>query len=498
MADITKKSVIGNFIWRFAERCGAQLVTFIVSIVLARILDPKDYGTIALVTVFTTILQVFVDSGLGTALIQKKNADDLDFSSVFYFNFIVCIILYVGMFIAAPYIALFYKDTTLTPVIRVISLTIVISGVKGIQQAYVSKNMLFKRFFFSTIGGTIFSAVLGIAMAYMGYGVWALVAQQLSNTAIDTLILWLTVKWRPKKMFSYERLKGLFSFGWKLLISSLLDTAYNNLRNLIIGKLYSSSDLAFYNQGEKFPKVIVMNINASIDSVLLPTMSIEQDNPERIKQMTRRAIKTSTYVMAPLMMGLAFCAEPIVRLVLTDKWIFCIPFLRIFCITYMFWPVHTANLNAINAMGRSDWFLRLEIIKKIVGKTKGLFHIEPNFYCDYGYNIELGENFYSNHNLVILDCAKVIFGDNVFIGPNSGFYTAEHPINAAKRITGNETAHPITVGNNVWFGGNVTVLSGVTIGDNTVIGAGSVVTKDIPANVIAVGNPCKIIRKIEN
>ena len=367
MADITKKSVLGNFIWRFAERCGAQLVTFIVSIVLARILDPKDYGTIALVTVFTTILQVFVDSGLGTALIQKKNADDLDFSSVFYFNFIVCIILYVGMFIAAPYIALFYKDTTLTPVIRVISLTIVISGVKGIQQAYVSKNMLFKRFFFSTIGGTIFSAVLGIAMAYMGYGVWALVAQQLSNTAIDTLILWLTVKWRPKKMFSYERLKGLFSFGWKLLISSLLDTAYNNLRNLIIGKLYSSSDLAFYNQGEKFPKVIVMNINASIDSVLLPTMSIEQDNPERIKQMTRRAIKTSTYVMAPLMMGLAFCAEPIVRLVLTDKWIFCIPFLRIFCITYMFWPVHTANLNAINAMGRSDWFLRLEIIKKIVG-----------------------------------------------------------------------------------------------------------------------------------
>ena len=367
MADITKKNVIGNFIWRFAERCGAQLVTFVVSIVLARILDPKDYGTIALVTVFTTILQVFVDSGLGTALIQKKDADDLDFSSVFYFNFIVCMVLYAGMFMAAPYIAVFYKDTTLTPVIRVISLTIVISGVKGIQQAYVSKNMLFKRFFFSTIGGTIFSAVLGIAMAYMGFGVWALVAQQLSNTAIDTLILWLTVRWRPKKMFSFERLKGLFSFGWKLLVSSLLDTAYNNLRNLIIGKLYSSSDLAFYNQGDKFPKVIVTNINTSIDSVLLPTMSVEQDNPERIKQMTRRAIKTSTYVMAPLMMGLAFCAEPVVRLILTDKWIPCIPFLRIFCITYMFWPVHTANLNAINAMGRSDWFLRLEIVKKIVG-----------------------------------------------------------------------------------------------------------------------------------
>lgn len=359
--------VIKNFIWRFAERCGAQLVTFIVSIVLARILAPEDYGTIALVTVFTTILQVFVDSGLGTALIQKKEADDLDFSSVFFFNFAVCIILYIGMFIAAPFIAEFYNDSSLTSVVRVISLTIVISGVKGIQQAYVSRNMMFKRFFFSTIGGTIFSAVFGIVLAYQGFGVWALVAQQLSNTAIDTLILWLTVKWRPKLIFSWNRLKTLLVFGWKLLVSALLDTCYNNLRNLIIGKMYSSADLAYYNQGDKFPKVIVTNINTSIDSVLLPTMSSAQDDRERVKNMTRRAIKTSTYVMAPLMMGLAFCSVPIVHLVLTDKWLPCVPFLRIFCVTYMFYPIHTANLNAINAMGRSDWFLRLEVIKKIVG-----------------------------------------------------------------------------------------------------------------------------------
>lgn len=362
-----KVNLISNFIWRFAERSGAQIVSFIVSIVLARILAPEDYGMIALVTVFTAILQVFVDSGLGTALIQKKEADDLDFSSVFYFNFIVCIVLYVGMFIAAPYIALFYEDSSLTSVIRILSLTLVISGIKGIQQAYVSRNMLFKRFFFSTIGGTLFSAILGIVMACAGHGVWALVAQQLSNAAIDTLILWGTVKWRPQKMFSWKRLKSLLAFGWKLLVSALLDTAYNNLRNLIIGKMYSSTDLAFYNQGDKFPKVVVTNINTSIDSVLLPTMSSVQDNRERVKQMTRRAIKTSTYVMAPLMMGLAFCAEPIVKLVFTDKWLPCVPFLRIFCITYMFWPVHTANLNAINAMGRSDWFLRLEIVKKITG-----------------------------------------------------------------------------------------------------------------------------------
>lgn len=364
---MVKGNVVKNFIWRFAERCGAQTVTFIVSILLARILSPEDYGTIALVTVFTSILQVFVDCGLGTALIQKKNADDLDFSSVFYFNFIVCILLYIVMFLGAPYIAVFYNDMELVPIIRTISITIVISGIKGIQQSYVSRNMLFKRFFFSTLGGTIFSAIIGITMAYLGFGVWALVAQQLSNAAIDTMILWITVRWRPKLMFSWKHLINLLSFGWKLLASSLLDTVYNNLRNLSIGKIYSSSDLAFYNQGDKFPKVIVTNINTSIDSVLLPAMSGVQDDHMRVKNMTRRAIKTSTYIMAPLMMGLAFCATPIVDLVLTDKWLPCVPFLQVFCVTYMFWPIHTANLNAINSMGRSDIFLKLEILKKVIG-----------------------------------------------------------------------------------------------------------------------------------
>ena len=367
MSVIDKNSTLKNFVWRFAERCGAQLVTFIVSIVLARILAPEDYGQIALITVFTTIMQVFVDSGLGTALIQKKDADDLDFSSVFYFNFVICLILYVVMFVTAPFIAGFYGNSSLTSIIRVISLTIVISGVKGIQQSYVSRNMMFKRFFYLTLGGPVFSAFFGIALAYAGFGVWAIVAQQLSNTAIDTLILWLTVKWRPKRMFSWVRLKGLLSFGWKMLASSLLDTVYNNIRSLIIGKMYSSSDLAYYDQGKKFPNVIVTNINTSIDSVLLPTMASAQDHAGRVKSMTRRAIKTSTYIMAPLMMGLAFCAEPIVGLVLTDKWLPCVPFLRIFCVTYMFYPIHTANLNAIKAMGRSDLFLKLEIVKKVVG-----------------------------------------------------------------------------------------------------------------------------------
>ena len=349
------------------ERCGAQGVTLLVSIVLARILDPEVYGTLALITVFTTILQAFVDSGLGNALIQKKDADDLDFSSVFYFNMAVCLVLYAGMFLAAPLIANWYNKPELIWPIRVLSLTLVISGVKNIQQAYVSRNMMFKKFFFATLGGTIGAAALGIFLAYRGYGVWALVAQHLFNLTVDTLILWITVKWRPKRMFSWQRLKGLLSYGWKLLVARLIDTGYTQMRSLIIGKKYSSEDLAFYNRGHQFPNMLTNNVNDSIDSVLFPSLSQEQSSRENVKSMSRRAIMTSTYLMMPIMFGLAACATPLVRLLLTEKWLPCVPFLYLFCFTYSFLPLHTANLNAIKALGRSDVFLKLEIMKKVLG-----------------------------------------------------------------------------------------------------------------------------------
>mgnify|MGYP000196009624 CR=1 FL=1 len=365
-ANLRNKTISG-LIWRFLERCGAQGVNFIVQIVLARLIAPELYGTIALVTVFTAILQIFVDSGMGNALIQKKDADDLDFSSVFYFNMVVCGVLYLGMYIASPYIASFYNDDELVAVIRVMSLVLVIAGVKNIQQAYVSKTMQFKRFFFATIGGTIVAAVVGIWMAYAGYGVWALVAQNLTNKIIDTIVLWLTVKWRPKLMFSFNRLKGLVSYGWKLLVSALLETVYNNVRQLIMGKLDTTAELGYYNRGKQLPFTIIGNINTSIDSVLFPALSSQQDALERVKSMTRRAIKISSYIMWPIMIGFVFTAEPIVELLLTHKWAGCIPYLRIFCITYVFYPIHTANLNAIKAVGRSDVFLKLEIIKKVIG-----------------------------------------------------------------------------------------------------------------------------------
>lgn len=368
MSDKSLKSkAVGGFIWRFAERCGAQGVSFIVSIVLARLLAPEAYGLISLVTVFTTILSVFVDNGMGTALVQKKDADDLDFSSVFYFNMFMCSLLYVGMFFCAPLIANFYDKQELVPLVRVISITLIISGVKGIQQSFVSKNMLFKKFFFATLGGTIFSAFIGVFLAYKGCGAWALVAQQLSNNIIDTVILWFTVKWRPKWMFSFKRLKGLFSFGYKILLSSLINTGYNQLRSLIIGKVYTSVDLAFYNKATMFPIVVVTNINSSIDSVLLPSMSKVQDDKVAVKSMTRRAMKTSIFIIAPFLIGLAACGESLISILLTDKWLPAYPYMVIFCITYVFYPLHTANLNAIQAMGRSDLFLKLEICKKTVG-----------------------------------------------------------------------------------------------------------------------------------
>ena len=361
-----KQSVITNFIWRLLERGGTYVMNFIVSVVLARLLEPSLYGSIALVTAITAILQVFVDSGMANSLIQKKDTDDLDYSSVFYFNLVFCLLLYLGLFLAAPLIGRIYHDASLVPVVRVLGLTIVVSGIKNVQQAYVAKTMQFRRFFFATLGGTIFSAVVGITLAYLGYGVWALVFQQLLNVTVNTAILWLTVGWKPKRVFSWQRLGGLISYGWKLLISQLLDTAYLKLYQFIIGLRYSTADLAYYNKGDQFPNLIMENTNASLDSVLLPVLSSEQDDKTRVREMTRRAIRVSTYVLMPLMAGLAVCSEPLVRLLLTEKWLPSVPYMQLFCLYYAFWPLHTANLNAIKATGHSGIFLYLEIIKKVL------------------------------------------------------------------------------------------------------------------------------------
>lgn len=363
-----KSSVITSLIWKFLERIGTQGVQFIVAIVLARLLSPADFGLIALVTVFVTIANVFVQSGLNTALIQKKNADNLDFSTVFYSCLALAVLLYLGLFFGAPIIAQFYNNQVeLIPVIRVLGLMLPLGALNAIQEAYVARNMMFKKLFYRSIGAIIPAGIIGVVCAYLGFGIWSLVAQQLSNAFLICVIMWFTVKWRPSLSFSFERWKGLFSFGWKLLCSALLDTFYRNIRDLVIGKLFTPADLGFYNRGDQFPKIIIANINSSIQSVLLPSLSTVQDDRARLKSLARRSIKTSSFLILPMMTGLAAVAKPLTLVVLGEKWLPAVPFIQICCFSYAFWPIHTTNLSAINAVGRSDVFLKLEIIKKCYG-----------------------------------------------------------------------------------------------------------------------------------
>ena len=349
------------------ERSGTQGIQIIVQIVLARLLLPEDYGIITLVLIFIAIANVFVQSGLNTALIQKKDADETDFSSVFYLSLCIACLIYIVLFFTAPLIAAFYEEAQLIPIFRVLAITLFFGAFNSIQNAVIARRMQFKKLFFSSTGAILVSGTVGIYMAYKGYGVWALVGQQISNQLLVTLILWFTLKWRPRRIFSFERLKRLFSFGWKILASSLINEVYMDLRSLIIGKMFKPEILGFYNRGQQFPAVLVSNVDGSIQSVMFPVLASQQDNRSRVKDMMRRAIVTSSFVIFPMMVGLAVTAEPLVKLLLTDKWLPCVPFLQIFCAVYALMPIHTANLQAINALGRSDIFLKLEIIKTIAG-----------------------------------------------------------------------------------------------------------------------------------
>jgi O-antigen/teichoic acid export membrane protein len=362
-----KSKVIISLFWKLMERVGTQGIQFIVQIVLARLLLPEEYGTIAIIAIFISFANVFVQYGFNTELIQKKNADDVDFSSVFYMSLFVAGVFYFVLFFTAPFIAEFYQNQDLIPLLRVLAITLFIGGLNSIQNAVVARKLEFRKLFFSSLGAMLVSGLVGILMAYNGYGTWALVAQQLSNQMTIAIILWFTVKWRPLLLFSMVRLKELFSFGWKLLVSALINILYMDSQSLIIAKIYSPTMLGYFNRGQQFPALIVSNINGSIQSVMFPALSLQQENLQRVKEMVRRAIITSSFLIFPMMVGLAVIAEPLIRILLTDKWLPCVPFLQISCAAYALLPIHTANLQAINALGRSDIFLKLEIVKNVVG-----------------------------------------------------------------------------------------------------------------------------------
>lgn len=373
--------VLSSLVWKFGERIIAQGISFLVSLVLARILVPEQYGTVSMVLVFINIANVFISGGLGEALIQKKGATDEDFSTIFYCGLVISIFLYFVMFILAVPISTFYGNAALINLVRVLALQIPLGSLKTIQHAYVSKHMMFKKFFYSTLGGTLLSGIVGIIMAIYGFGVWALVAQYLCNSVVDMVVLYFTIPWRPKLKFNWKSVNRLLGFGWKMTLAQLINVVYNELRSLVIGKVYSSADLAYYNKGNQLPSLVITNINSSVSSVLFPALANVNDDNAKLKQLTQKSMKLSSYIIFPMMTGLMAVSRPLIRFLFTEKWLPCVPFLIMSCVYWMFQPIQTANVQAIKAAGRSDICLKLEMYKKVIGISLLLITMRISVYA---------------------------------------------------------------------------------------------------------------------
>lgn len=362
-----KQKVISGLFWKILENGGAQGIQFVVSLILARLLTRAEYGTVGIIMIFITIANVIVQNGFSTALVQSRKADAADFSSVCYFSLAAACVMYGLLWAAAPRIAEFYGIEQLRQIVRILALVLFPGAVISVQTAWVSRQMEFKGLFLSTFAASVISGVVSVSMAYRGMGVWAMVGQQLSYYISLMLVLFAAVSWKPAFLFAWDSIRRLLGFGWKLLAASLIDTLFNNLYGLIMGKIYNEEVLGVYNRGDQFPKLIVNNLGAAIQSVLLPAFSTRQKDREAMGHMLRRAVRLSSFLVLPMLFGMCAVADTLVMALLGEKWMACVPYLRIMCVAYSFWPIHITNLQAVNALGRSDMFLKLEIIKKAMG-----------------------------------------------------------------------------------------------------------------------------------
>ncbi|MDO5787121.1 MAG: lipopolysaccharide biosynthesis protein [Phascolarctobacterium sp.] len=362
-------------LWKLLERFSVQGSQFIIQVFLARLLSPEHYGALAIMMIVVNLANVVIQNGFNTALIQNKDANDEDFSSVFWLVLGISCYVYVGLWYIAPHMASFYNMAYLVNPFRVICLMMIPGALNSVQLAIIRKNMDFKKEFTSNLVSIVISGFIGITCAYIGLGLWALVVQTLLNTTISCFTMWKVVGWRPSFIFNSNRVKVLFSYGYKLVLAGVIDTLYGNLSAFVIGAKYSSASLGYYARGNQFPAALMGAINSAVQSVMLPALSIIQDNKKEFKLLMRKSITLSCYVVFLLMAILAGIAKPMVSLVLTDKWLPCVPYIQIFCFTYAFWPVHTNNLQAINALGRSDIFLKLEVIKKVIGLSALAFAV---------------------------------------------------------------------------------------------------------------------------
>ena len=361
-----KEKLINGIFWKGLERTAAQIVSIVVAVVLARILVPEDYSVVSVVSIFFAFCNLFISGGLNTALIQKKDSDRLDYSTVLFTNLFFAFVLYFLMFFCSHFISSVYDKPLLIPIIRVMGLSFFVNAIKSVLCAKITSDMEFKKFFFSTIIGTTISAFVGIFMAVNGYGAWALVAQQMTNSLVDTVVLAVSMRYHISIRFSFDRFKKLFSFGGKVILASFISTAYDECKPLIIGVKFSTADLAFYDKGLSFPSLINSVGNNSLAGTLFPAMSKVQDDKDVLLRITRRFIKVSSFIVFPLMAGLAAVSDAFVRVILTDKWLPIIPYMTIFCLCYAFDLVQIGNIQVIKAMGRSDILLKTEVIKKSV------------------------------------------------------------------------------------------------------------------------------------
>ena len=369
MSDSLKSKTVKGVVWSSIERFSTQGVQFLIMIIMARLLTPKDYGLIGMLAIFLAVAQSLIDSGFSQALIRKQDRTDVDNSTVFYFNIVVSSALYLILFIAAPFVADFYNQPELTSVMRVVCLGVILNSLAVVQRALLTVRIDFKTQAKASLSAAVISGCIGIVLAYCGFGVWSLVVQQLLNLSVNTLLLWIFSKWRPIAVFSWKSFHELFAFGSKLLASGLLDTMYRNIYPIVIGKLFSASSLGHYTRAQQFSEFPSSNVTGIIQRVTYPILCGIQDETERLEAVYRKFLKLSAFIIFPLMIGMSAVARPFIDIVLGKQWGFCGQLLQIICFAMMWYPIHAINLNLLQVKGRSDLFLRLEIIKKILGIT---------------------------------------------------------------------------------------------------------------------------------
>lgn len=360
-----KQKAFGGFLWSFGERMGAQLVSLIVSIELARLLALEDYAIVSVVTIFFNFANVIIAGGLNTALIQKKDSTQTDYCTILYTSLAVSVLLYIVFFFSAPLIASWYAMPMLVPVLRVMALVLIVNAFKSILTAYIANTLQFKKLFISTISGTLLSAVVGIGMAVAGCGVWSLVAQQTVNAVVGTVALFVTTKFKLLPLFSWSSFKQLFGYGWKIFVTSIITVLYDEINPIIVGLRFTPVDLSFYTKGKSFPSLLNTTVSGTLSTVLFPVLSKVQDDMDKVLSITRKYIRVSSYLIFPVMCGFFAVSESFVRVLLTDKWLPSVPYIQIFCFSYMFDIIQIGNLQTIKAIGRSDISLILEIIKKV-------------------------------------------------------------------------------------------------------------------------------------